>query len=582
MLRTTSDISGRPVLAELRLENYAVIDNLAVEFAAGLNLLTGETGAGKSILIDALALLLGEKASTDVIRAGADRAVISAVFEVDDKTAKIVTRILEGNGIDPNDEDESIILRREIATGGKGRVFINNQPATVGVLRQLAPYLATIHAQNESILSFDAAARLDLLDAFVGTHLEPTGEAFTKWKSTARRIEELEQGEQDRLRLVDLWTFQKREIEATKLLPGEDERLENEKRVLANAEKIYSAAMNAFDLLYEGGASTSSSLRTAQKHIEELSRYEPKFREALAAIETARISVEDVGATLRDYAGGVQASPEHLAEVEDRLAALDRLKRKYGPTLEDVIHHGEEVRRKLSEMENKDEILAKLHHELAEAAQEYLRAARAISKKRYDAARKLEKLVEGEINDLAMKAGFRIEVSGSDEEGNWTVSGFDEVLYMISTNPGEPLRRLEHIASGGELSRVMLALKASVEAGQSKKASVARMLSPAYRTLIFDEIDTGIGGRAAEAVGKKLKALSRSNQVLCVTHLPQIATFADHHYLIEKKSSADRTRTAVRLITGEERTEEIARMLSGAKLTETSRKHAEQMLKTNA
>ena len=564
------------MLAELRLENYAVIDNLAVEFAAGLNLLTGETGAGKSILIDALALLLGEKASTDVIRGGADRALLSAVFEIDDKTEKIVARILEANGIDPNDEDESVILRREIAVGGKGRVFINNQPATVSVLRQLAPHLATIHAQNESILSFDAAARLDLLDAFAGAQLEVVSAAFAKWKSIAQRIEELEHGEQDRLRLLDLWTFQKREIEDAKLQAGEDERLETEKRVLANAEKIYSAAMNAFDLLYEGNASTSSSLRTAQKHVEELSRYEPKFKDALAAIETARISVEDVGATLRDYAGGIHASPEHLAEVEDRLALLDRLKRKYGPTLDDVIHHGEEVSRKLSEMENKDEVLAALRKELAQAAGEYLRVARAVSKKRYEAARKLEKVVEAEINDLAMKAGFSIGVSGADEEGNWTASGFDEVVYLISTNPGEPLRRLEHIASGGELSRVMLALKASVEAGQAKKKASAQ------RTLVFDEIDTGIGGRAAEAVGKKLKALSRANQVLCVTHLPQIATFADHHYLIEKKSSADRTRTAVRLITGEERTEEVARMLSGAKLTETSRKHAEQMLKTNA
>jgi DNA repair protein RecN (Recombination protein N) len=564
------------VLSELRLENYAVIDNLAVEFAAGLNLLTGETGAGKSILIDALALLLGEKASSDVIRANSDRAVLNAVFEVDERTGKSIARILEANGIDPNEEDESIILRREIAAGGKGRVFINNQPATVAVLRQLASHLATIHAQNESILSFDAAARLDLLDAFAASQLDAVGEAFSSWKTTARRIEELEHGEQDRLRLLDLWTFQKREIEDAKLHPGEDERLETEKRVLANAEKIYSAAMNAFDLLYEGGASTSSSLRTAQKHIEELSRYEPKFQEALAAIETARISVEDVGATLRDYAGGIQASPEHLAEVEDRLAALDRLKRKYGPSLENVIHHGDEVSRKLSEMENKDEILAQLRRELAQAADEYLKSARGISKKRYEAARKLEKLVEAEINDLAMKSNFHIEVSGTDEEGNWTPSGFDHVVYLISTNPGEPLRQLEHIASGGELSRVMVALKASVEAGQGKKKTGAQ------RTLVFDEIDTGIGGRAAEAVGKKLKTLSRANQVLCVTHLPQIATFADHHYLIEKKTSAERTRTSVRLITGEERTEEVARMLSGAKLTETSRKHAEQMLKTNA
>jgi DNA repair protein RecN (Recombination protein N) len=562
------------VLAELRLENYAVIDNVAVEFASGLNLLTGETGAGKSILIDALALLLGEKASSDVIRNGAERAVISAVFEVESR--KIVSRLLEENGIDC--EEDSLILRREIAAGGKGRVFINNQPATVAVLRQLAPFLATIHAQNESLVSFDAGARLELLDAFAGTQFESTSHAFALWKEICQRIADLQRDEQDRLRLLDLWTFQKREIEDARLQHGEDERLEAEKRVLANAEKIYGAAMNAFDLLYEGPASTSSSLRAAQKNIEELARYEPKFQEALSAIDSARISVEDVGATLRDYAGGIQASPEHLAEVEDRLALLDRLKRKYGPALEDVIHLGEEVSRKLSEMENKDEVLGTLRQELARAAQEYLAAARAISKKRYDAARKLEKLVEAEVNDLAMKSSFRIEVSGTDEEGNWTASGFDQVVYLISTNPGEPMRPLEQIASGGELSRVMLALKACVEVG-ARKGSVAR--TPAQRTLVFDEIDTGIGGRAAEAVGKKLKALSRGNQVLCVTHLPQIATFADHHYVIEKRVSGQRTKTTVRLITGEERTEEVARMLSGAKLTETSRKHAEQMLKAN-
>ncbi len=563
------------MLVELRLENYAVVDNLAVEFAPGLNLLTGETGAGKSILIDALALLLGDKASADVIRSGADKATISAVFEVEGGAEKTVAQILENNGIDQ--EDESVILRREIAAGGKGRVFVNNQPATVAVLRQLAPYLATIHAQNESLLSFDAPTRLRLIDTFANTQTDATADAFSRWKDIQTRIAELEHDEQDRLRLLDLWTFQAREIEAARLQPGEDERLETEKRVLANAEKIHSAAMNAFDLLYEGNASTSASLRAAQKHIEELARYEPKFQETMATLETARISVEDAGASLRDYAGGIEASPEHLAEVEDRLAAIDRLKRKYGPTFEDVMKHGTEVSRKLSEMENKDEVLRELRSELAQAGEDYLGAARLISKRRYESARKLEKLVEAEINDLAMKSSFRIEVSGTDEEGNWTASGFDQVVYMISTNPGEPLRQLEHIASGGELSRVMLALKASVEAASSKKRA-----SGAQRTMVFDEIDTGIGGRAAEAVGKKLKGLSRSNQVLCVTHLPQIATFADHHYMIEKKAVGGRTRTTVHLITGEERTEEVARMLSGAKLTETSRKHAEQMLKTNA
>jgi DNA repair protein RecN (Recombination protein N) len=583
------------VLTELRLENYAVIDNLVVEFGPGLNLLTGETGAGKSILIDALALLLGEKASTEIIRSGAERAVISAVFEAEGKAGKALEKILDANGLDESD-DGSLILRREIAAGGKGRVFVNNQPAAVSVLKLLAPHLAIIHAQNESILSFDGPARLELLDAFAGSEIDPVSAAYTAWKEIRTRIEELERGEQDKLRLVDLWTFQKREIEEARLQSGEDERLEAEKRVLANAEKIYSAAMNAFDLLYEGNGSTATSLRGAQKQVEELARYEPKFQEALAALEQARISVEDVGATLRDYAGGIQASPEHLAQVEDRLALLDRLKRKYGATVDEVIEFGADVARKLAEVENKDEILRQLQGELVEAANEYLQAARTLSKKRADAARKLEKLVEAEINDLAMKSTFRIQKTTSEEEREWTASGIDQVVYMISTNPGEPRRQLEHIASGGELSRVMLALKVCVESGKEVKIptpstplraglstqKTRRQGWGTQKTLVFDEIDTGIGGRAAEAVGKKLKSLARSNQVLCVTHLPQIATFGDQHFVIEKKEHSGRTRTSIRPVTGEERTEEVARMLSGAKLTETSRKHAEQMIKANA
>ena len=568
------------MLAELRLENYAVIDNVVIEFASGLNLLTGETGAGKSILIDALGLLLGEKASSEVIRTGAERAVVAAVFESDGAAARSIEGILETNGLDA--ENGSLILRREIAPGGKGRVFVNNQPATVAVLKQIAPHLAAIHAQNESIVNFDAAARQELLDAYAGVELKEVSGAFAHWKQIRGRIADLEQDEQDRMRLLDLWNFQCREIEEARLRAGEDEQLEAEKRVLANAEKIYGAAINAFDLLYEGNASTSSSLRAAQKHLDELARYEPKFQEALAALETARISVEDVGATLRDYAGGIQASPERLAEIEERLALLDRLKRKYGPTLEQTVAFGEDIRRKLSEMENKDQVLLELRAMLAVAAEEYRKAARSVSRKRSEAGRKLEKLVEAEINDLAMRASFRIAVGENEAEEHWTSSGINQVVYRISTNTGETMRPLEQIASGGELSRVMLALKASVEAG---KGSVARAPSPAsraaQRTLVFDEIDTGIGGRAAEAVGKKLKALSKGNQVLCVTHLPQIATFADHHYLIEKRESGGRAKTTVRQITGEERTEEVARMLSGAKLTETSRKHAEQMIRAN-
>ncbi len=560
------------MLLELRVENYAVIDNVVVEFAPGLNLLTGETGAGKSILIDALTLLLGDKASADVIRHGTDKAVVAAVFEAE---AAGTAAVLEQNGIES--EGDQIILRREITANGRGRVFINNQPATVGVLKQLAPHLAVIHAQNEAVLGFDPASRLGLLDAYAGLDVSATAEAHAKWREVAARIADLERDEQDRLRLLDLWKFQREEIEQADLKPGEDEALETEKRVLANSERIYAAAMSVFDHLYEAEGSASEQLRAAARQMEDLARFDDRFRDQAAALESARITAEDIGTSLRDYAASIQSSPERLAEVEDRLALIDRLKRKYGKALDEVIAYGEDLARKLNEMENKDEVLRVLKKQLAAAAEHYLEAARSLSRRRFEAARKLEKTVEAEINDLAMKARFKIEIGGTDEESNWTSSGFDQVAYMISANPGEPLGPVEQIASGGELSRVMLALKASVEAGKSRSKK-----DPAHqRTLVFDEIDAGIGGRAAEAVGKKLKTLSKTKQVLCITHLPQIASFADHHYLIEKKESSGRTKTTVRPLDHDDQTEEIARMLSGAKLTETSLKHAEQMLKAN-
>jgi len=557
------------VLLELRVENYAVIDSLAVEFAPGLNLLTGETGAGKSILIDALSLLLGDKASTDMIRHGAEKAVVNGVFEADEKH---LARVLEENGIEA--EGSQIIVKREVAAGGKGRVFVNNQPATVALLRALAPVLASIHAQNETILAFDESARLALLDVYAGHDLGDLAEKYRAWAEVRERLAQFDRDEQDRLRMADLWSFQKKEIEAARLLPGEDQKLETEKRVLANAEKLYGAATAAYQALYEDDAAALTNISAARKHLEELARFDTKFLEALASLEGAKAAIEDVSATARDYADGIDASPERLAEVEDRLALIDRLKRKYGSSVDEVIAYGEDVARKLNELENREDVVRELKKELAAAASVYLSTAQSASKKRYSSARELQKLVEAEINQLAMKAQFKIEVSGSDEQANWTAAGFDSVAYLISPNPGEPLKPVEQIASGGELSRVMLALKATIEAGKKSKAAT-------QRTLVFDEIDTGIGGRAAEAVGKKLKSLARANQVLCITHLPQIASFADHHYLIEKHENAGRTRTLVRALSADERTEEIARMLSGAKLTETSRQHAEQLLKAN-
>jgi DNA repair protein RecN (Recombination protein N) len=556
------------MLVELRAENYAVIDHAIAVFGPGLNLLTGETGAGKSILVDALALLMGGKASAEVVRHGAEKAVVACVFEATPGAESI----LEENGIDA--EGHEIILRREILATGKGRVFVNNQPATVAVLKQLAPELALVHAQSESLTSFDQTQQRILLDRFGGISTEAASEAYTRWHGAELKLSQLVEGEQDRLRMVDLWSYQLKEIEAARLGVGEDEALETEKRMLANAEKLYAAAMSAFDQLYEGSGSAEVALRAAVRNVEELARYDGRFQESAQQLESARATVGEVSRSLRDYAEGIDASPERLAEIEDRLAALDRLKRKYGKTVAEVIAFGEEIGQKLAEVEDKDEILKALKQELDAAATSYRGAAKALHVDRKTAAVKLAKLTETQINSLAMKVRFEIDVLANEGEAGWTVDGWDTVEYRIATNAGEPLKALHEIASGGEMSRVMLALKVSVEEGAAKP----KKKSATPRTLVFDEIDIGIGGRAAEAVGQKLKALSKGQQVLCVTHLPQIAAFADQHFLIDKRESDGRTKTQVRLLDDRARMHEVARMLSGAKVTDTSLQHAGQMI----
>jgi DNA repair protein RecN (Recombination protein N) len=561
------------MLLELRAENYAVIDHAIAVFGPGLNLLTGETGAGKSILVDALALLMGDKASSDVVRHGAEKAVVACVFE----STPNAEATLEEHGIDGDGAE--IILRREIQLNGKGRVYVNNQAATVAVLRELAPELALVHAQSETLGAFDQAQQRELLDRFGGLTTEQVGATFARWREFQRKLEEMERDEQDRLRMVDLWSFQRTEIDGAKPEAGEDEALEAERRVLNNAEKLYAAAMSAYDLLYESGNSAEGTLKSAQKHVEELAKYEPRFLEAAQQLISARAAVEDVSASVRDYSEAVQASPERLGEIEDRLAELDKLKRKYGRTLPAVIAYGEEVSAKLAEIENRDEILKKLRAELAQAAEAYRKAAAALNEERSAAAKKLEKRAETQINDLAMRVKFAVRVTAREEAADWMAQGWDTVDCLIATNAGEPLKPLDEIASGGEMSRVLLALKVSVEEGANQAQARGKRKTAVPRTLVFDEIDIGIGGRAAEAVGQKLKELSKSQQVLCVTHLPQIAAFADQHFLIEKREHQGRTRTAVRLLEEKERTEEVARMLSGARVTDTSMKHAEQMRK---
>jgi DNA repair protein RecN (Recombination protein N) len=563
------------MLLELRAENYAVIDRAVATFGLGLNLLTGETGAGKSILIDALALLLGGKASPDVVRHGADKAVVGCVFELTPGAAAI----LEANGIDS--ESDHILLRREIVANGKGRVFVNNQPATVGVLRQLAPELALVHSQGETLGSFDQAQQRGLLDRFGGLNMESATEAFAAWRATTDKLEELQSAEQDRLRMADLWRFQSKEIDQAGLAAeDEDTQLEAEKRVLGNAEKLHTAAMSAHELLYESEDSAEVALGAALKHLEELARYDMRFQEPAQQLAAAKAIVEDVDAEVRDFADNIHAAPGRLEEIEDRLAALDRLKRKYGQTLKEVIAFGADAAQKLAEVENRDALLVELKVKEEQDAAAYRKAAAQLTTSRTEAAKRLEKLAETQINDLAMSTKFHVQVAAEKSPEHWTAHGWDQVECMIATNAGEPLKPLHEIASGGEMSRVMLALKVTVEETASG-SSGRKKKTPLPRTLVFDEIDIGIGGRAAEAVGRKLKTLSKGQQVLCITHLPQIAAFGDQHFLIEKTEKRGRTQTEVRRMEDSERTQEIARMLSGAKLTETSLKHAAHLLESS-
>jgi DNA repair protein RecN (Recombination protein N) len=564
------------MLLELRAENYAVIDRAVATFGLGLNLLTGETGAGKSILIDALALLLGGKASADVVRHGEEKAVVSCVFELTPGAAAI----LEANGVDS--ESDHILLRREILANGKGRVFVNNQPATVGVLRQLAPELALVHSQGETLGAFDQTQQRTLLDRFAGLNADAVVEAFAAWKTTTAKLDELQSAEQDRLRMADLWRFQSKEIEQAGLTAeDEDVQLEAEKRVLANSEKLYTAAMSAHELLYESEGSAEGALGAALKHLEELARYDPRFQEPVQQLAAAKAIVEDVDAEVRDFADNINAAPGRLEEIEDRLAALDRLKRKYGQTMKEVIAFGAHAAQKLSEIENRDALLMELKAKEERDAEAYRTAAAQLTARRTDAAKRLEKLAEAQINDLAMSTRFHVRVEAEKTSASWTAHGWDLVECLIATNAGEPLKPLEEIASGGEMSRVMLALKVTVEEASSGAPSRKKKTTMLPRTLVFDEIDIGIGGRAAEAVGRKLKTLSRGQQVLCITHLPQIAAFGDQHFLIEKTEKRGRTQTEVRRMEDSERTKEIARMLSGATLTETSLKHAAHLLESS-
>ncbi|HXA63976.1 MAG TPA: DNA repair protein RecN [Bryobacteraceae bacterium] len=560
-------------MLELVVENYAVVERVRVRFHPGLNLLTGETGSGKSIVVDALGLLFGGRASADMVRSDTDRARISGIFEAPQDAAS--RALLEEAGVPL--EDGELLMEREVLAGGKSRAFLGNRPVTAALLRTLAPYLGDIHGQHDQQQLFSAEAQLELLDQFADLEeaAEGVSALFREWKRIQDELSDLEKSEQEKLRLADLWSFQRKEIEAAGLKAGEDSELENERLVLKNVAKLQESANAGYSALYDAPESASSQIRIAIKKLEELCRIDGSLQGALEILRSAEIGVGEASRAVRDYLDRLEADPDRLEHVESRLALIDRLKRKYGTSLAEVLAFLDNVRARIEAVETAGERKATLEQDLASASEAYREAAGALTKSRGAAAQKLAKKVEGELASLALESAvFRIEI----KPGVWSERGADRVEFLISANVGEEPRPLDKVASGGELSRIALALKTSVGV---TVAPVGRK-NRTQRTLVFDEIDSGIGGGVAEAVGRRLKKLSVASQVLCVTHLAQVAGFADHHYFVEKREVKGRTIAEIEELQGEARTREIGRMLSGQRVTAEALKHAEHLIRLGA
>lgn len=555
------------MLLELVVENYAVVERLRVHFHPGLNLLTGETGSGKSIVVDALGLLLGGRASSEMIRTGEARARVAGIFDVRDQPA--IRRLLEPAGLEA--EEGELLLEREISSAGKSRAFVGSRPVAASLLKELAPHLADIHGQHDQQLLFSTDAQREMLDLF-GSHREALAriaEVYQAWRGTAAELEEIDRSEQEKLRLLDLWSFQRKEIENAELEPDEDITLENERRVLQNVQRLEETATAAYTALYDAQESALSLTRTAAKKIDELCRIDSSLDHLRDHLKSADLGLQEASYGLRDYLSRLEANPGRLEEVETRLAAIDRLKRKYGSSIAGILEFLETVRAQIASVEHAGERMEELRREQKRLAGEFEKLAAELTARRNAVARKLEKRVEAELAQLAMdRTVFRVEVAAAA----WSPSGADRVEFLVSANVGEEPRPLEKVASGGEISRIALALKTCLAGGKTAH----------IRTLVFDEVDAGVGGSAAEGVGRRLKKLAAANQVLCVTHLPQIASFADHHYRVEKLERNGRTVTTLEELDGTARIQEIGRMLSGQKLTPEALKHAEQLIRLSA
>jgi DNA repair protein RecN (Recombination protein N) len=551
------------VLRRLTIRNLAIVEDLDLELGPGLTVLTGETGAGKSILVDALALLAGGRGASDLVRQGADRLVVAGEFDCD----RPVRELLEEAGL-PTD-GAALLVRRELAHDGRGRAFVEDEPAAVRTLARLGERLVSIQGQSSEKELVDPDAPLELLDEFAGaaSERETVAQAADAWASAREALAKLEASRRDRSARLDTIEFQIGEIEAASPGENEEEDLAYERERLLHADRIRRAGETALEALSEGEPSAADRLGEAARAFGELAAIDPREAARLEEVEDIKRRVADLAAAARDAATGIEADPERLNAVESRLEKLSRLKRKYGPSLADARARLEELRAEREELANIDDALGRRQREESAARDTFGTAAAALSAKRRAAAPRFSAAVEKELGGLALeKARFRVALSPAGD-GEPRKTGLERASFLFQPNPGEPERPLERIASGGELSRLQLAVH-----------SVGAARGGRRRTLVFDEVDAGIGGRTAESVGRKLRRLAERDQVLCVTHVPQIAALADRHFRAEKTEVRGRTIAAVRLLDGKERVAEIARMLAGEKIPETAMRHARELL----
>ncbi|MFN0278146.1 MAG: DNA repair protein RecN [Pyrinomonadaceae bacterium] len=554
------------VLTLLKIRHIALIDELAIEFGSGLNLLTGETGSGKSIIVDSLGALTGERVTNDLIKEGRDSAVIEGLFSVtpDDN----LLSLLDKSGIDNSGQYE-LIVRRELSLSGKNRIFINGQLVTQNLLKKIGSHLVDIHGQGEQASLYDVETHIDMLDEFAAFDAlkEKVASAFSDMAAVRTKLASLEKDSAEKLQLIDILRFQTNEINTANLQPNEDTELDEEKRRLNNVEKLTTLSSDAFSLLYDNAESTAATLEKAERRIAELSQYESKFGDYTESLSGARAVIEDLAITVRDFKSNLEFSPERLEEIENRLAEISRLKRKYGDTITAVLEHLRASEERLQNIETAEFREEKLRSKLADLRTEYVNLAGKLHDKRATAAKKFEKQIEQNLQAVALeKARFETRIEASPDDSSFTASGFDRVEFYFSANPGESPKPLVKVASGGEASRLMLILKTTAKASSHQK------------TAVFDEIDAGIGGRVAESVGRKLKDLAATQQVLCVTHQPQIASLADSHFIVEKETLGGRTLIKARELNSPEQIEELARMLAGEQITDAARENARSML----